>query len=249
MRHITNSLLLGSLFLVLGACSSLTDSSTTNSLSLADELMNGEEIRAIKSRYERFASVCVGDYNNFTQVADLQESGQAAKLPPAASMRQRIATRRVWHNRSDAIWLYSEMYLVDLMEAPVLQKFMAVRRISPDTIEMETFEIPAPDRFINEWQKEPKQRFANLRPSDLIPIEGCLNYFVEEKKGVFQSTQPKDWCEQQVGASKGFKENIRYAPEQMLLRTFGRDAKGQEMWAEFKEHPMIFTREIKEGKQ
>lgn len=244
------TILAGALLLSVWAfssCASLTDGGTSNSTAPTEELMSGEQIRGLKSRYERFAFVCVGDYNNFEQVADLQKTGKAAELPPAANMRQRITTRRVWHSRSDAIWLYSEMYLVDLAEMPVLQKFMAVRRLSPDTIEMETFDIPAPDRFINEWKKAPKERFSNLRPSDLIPLKGCRNYFTEEEKGVFQSTGPSEWCEQEVGNSKAFKENIRYSPQQMLLRTYGRDSKGNELWMEFKENPMIFTREIAES--
>lgn len=249
MRQIILALTLLFTGLIVSSCASLTDGSIASSTVVKKEVLDGNQIRALKSRYDRFASVCIGNYNNFEQVAELKLNGAGAKLPPAATMRQRISTRRVWNDRTDAIWLYSEMYLVDLAEEPVLQKFMAIRRISPDTIEMETFDIPLPSRFINEWRKAPANRFTNLRVSDLIPIEGCLNYFTEQEKGVFQSTEPTVWCEQKVGSSEGFKENIRYTPERMILRTHGRDAKGNTLWKEFKENPLVFAREVEEPKQ
>lgn len=225
------------------ACQPREAGQTTNGTLPSAELLNPEEIVQLESRLMRLTHAMTGDFNNFEQAAKIRRKGLADSYTLGFEEDQRIHTRRVWPNRTDAVWIYSEVILEGMPESPLLQKLMGINKISPDTLAMYTYVLPQAEKYIGEWKKPIEERFATLSPTNLEQMRGCITYLMETQKGTFESVRHEHWCEQRMGKIVKTKEYISYYPERMEVRYDGVDSTGNYIWKDPKDKRLEMLRQ------
>lgn len=242
MRFLLFSLFL-SILLFSTSCQSSGSGQTENSASPDAELLNPKQIIQLESRLMRLGHAMTGDFNNFEQAEVIRSEGLEEEYTLGFAQNQVIHTRRVWPRRTDAIWLYSEVAMAAMEDRPLLQKLMGIRKISPDTLAMYTYILPKPQNRIGEWKKPIEERFANISPTNLKRRTGCVTFLVETEKGVFESINKGNWCEQPMGRVVKVREYVSYHPSGMQVRYEGVDAEGEYIWNDPEGKKMELKRE------
>lgn len=183
---------------------------------------------------EALATRLVGSYSS---------SGQAAADPEFRDIRLEMV--RIWSDRDDGPWLYIEQAAAGSLEQPYRQRIYRLQASSDPTraegtIESHVFELPGdPLLFAGAW-RDP-QRFAELRPIDLIARNGCTVYLEEASDGSwFGGTDGTNCASSLRGAAYATSE-VDIVGDTMRTWDRGFDGDGKQVWGATK-GPYEFVR-------
>lgn len=199
--------------LLFSSCSSTTGSSDSHNY--LKQSMTADEIRQTSNKLERVSNMFIGHFSN---------SNFVEKKNDPTLVEQEVIGVRIWPERSDGIWVYIGWFKPDFTEEALSQGVFKLQRISPDTVGLNYYNLPArEDKYRHEWAK--KAPFQKFKPKDLIFRAGCDQKIVETKDEEYRVLHNPELCATDGDAGIAFiKLDIRLAPEYLDFHTSFCDA-------------------------
>lgn len=176
-----------------------------------------KEYESIKKTLTRFAALMEGDFSNAEQY----------KENPDASVRVNLHVRRIWSERSDAVWLYVEQVSPGMDSEPLSQRIYKITQPSPNIIESEMFYLESMKDHVGAWNLE--KPFQNVKMASLQTLESCTIQ-LERLSNVHFKGNNKD-CVEPLGAQIKYTSlDISIRPNELITLHTGYDKKGGEIF-------------------
>lgn len=119
------------------------------------------EYKDIKKTLSRFAALMEGDFSN----------AQQYKENPEASVRVDMHTRRIWPERSDAVWFYVEQLSPQMPSEPLSQRIYKITQPSPNIVECEMMYFEGMKAYVGDWKKP--NPLSDVKIAQLESLENC----------------------------------------------------------------------------
>ena len=124
----------------------------------------------------------------------------------------RLQMKRIWSDRSDAIWIYVEQAVSSKLDKPYRQRVYKVVPLQDGIIESAVFTFPEPLKYAGDWKKD--EPLINLTPDDLIQRVGCSVYLSKVADGSFVGSTKDKGCESDL-------RNAKYAVSEVIINKDG----------------------------
>ena len=124
----------------------------------------------------------------------------------------RLQMKRIWSDRSDAIWIYVEQAVSSKLDKPYRQRVYKVVPLQDGIIESAVFTFPEPLKYAGDWKKD--EPLINLTPDDLIQRAGCSVYLSKVADGSFVGSTKDKGCESDL-------RNAKYAVSEVIINKDG----------------------------
>lgn len=202
--------------LSLVACSSTQDIERPNYLQAAK---SKEELSKLKNNFNKLVIAIQGHYRNE------QQQKVSAKIP-----KLEMVNTRIFEHKTDETWIYSEVFPSALPDAPFVQNFLRLSRLSRDTFLMEVFTFKddkIAKQHVNAWQRETP--FPNLFKKELRKMQGCDHKLVATQKGFAFVEAEIGYCEaaRLENGVRFTKSNMRVENDRITMKIeFYADDKG-----------------------
>lgn len=162
-------------------------------------------------------------------------AAQAAADPDYRDIRLHMVP--IWTWRNDAIWMYVEQAVAGRMDAPYRQRVYRLTR-SGTALESAVYSLPEPEKYIGCWRDV--RFFGGLKPSDLLPREGCASRLELHGDRFVGGTVGRECVSSLHGAAYATSEVLLTA-DRMESWDRGFSAEGEHIWGAEK-GPYIFDR-------
>jgi CpeT protein len=124
----------------------------------------------------------------------------------------RLQMKRIWSDRSDAIWLYVEQAVSSKLDKPYRQRVYKVLPATDGIIESAVFTFPDPLKYAGDWKKD--EPLNDLTPADLIQRVGCSVFLKKSDDGSFIGSTKDKGCESDL-------RNAKYASSEVVINKEG----------------------------
>ena len=140
--------------------------------------------------------------------------------------------KRIWHQRTDGIWIYAEQASATSADKPYRQRVYRLTQLSDGSIESAVFTFPDPLKYAGEWKND--NPLEDLNPSKLTQRTGCSVFLVKNDDGSFSgSTKGKD-CESELRNAKYATSEVTINKERMISWDRGFNDSGEQVWGAVK---------------
>jgi CpeT protein len=123
-----------------------------------------------------------------------------------------LQMKRVWADRSDAIWIYVEQAVSSKLDKPYRQRVYRVLPLKDGTIESAVFTFSDPLKYAGDWKKD--EPLLELTPADLIQRVGCSVFLSKAADGSFVGSTRDKGCESDL-------QNAKYAMSEVVINSEG----------------------------
>lgn len=140
--------------------------------------------------------------------------------------------KRMWHQRTDDIWIYVEQAVASSSDKPYRQRVYRLTQLSDGSIESAVFTFPEPLQYAGEWKNE--NPLDDVNPSTLTQRTGCSVFLVKNDDGSFTgSTKAKD-CESELRNGKYATSEVTIKKDGMISWDRGFNDSGEQVWGAVK---------------
>ena len=163
---------------------------------------------------------------------------QASRGPRTPSMQMNQA--RIWSEKTDGIWLYSELLLVDGDKERVMHQLIYRAQDDPSGgILIDSFRFPGDaSRFVGAWTDP--DLFDRVDSFSLKPEAGCAMKLRRMAGGGFKGATLGENCRTARGGASRLNETLTIGSLEILYGLEGFDENGRRIFGS--EEPMTFTR-------
>jgi len=140
----------------------------------------------------------------------------------------RLQMKRVWSDRSDAIWLYVEQAVSSKLDKPYRQRVYKVLPPKDGIIESAVFTFPDPLKYAGDWKKD--EPLIDLTPADLIQRVGCSVFLSKVDDGSFVGSTRDKGCESDLRNAKYAMSEVVINKEGMKSWDRGFNDKDEQVW-------------------
>ena len=159
-------------------------------------------------------------------VGIMDTTAQAIRDPEAPKVRMTTCRVEIL-GKLDAVYLYQEQALVESLDRPYRQRFLAIRLTdTPPTVESEALKITKPDKLIGVCDQEPNLR--QISPS-LLGESPCSVYLKPKEEGYIGITQAEG-CPTNIRGAVKITNTIILHQQGMDTWDRGFDAAGNQVW-------------------
>lgn len=136
--------------------------------------------------------------------------------------------KRMWHQRTDGIWIYAEQASASAADKPYRQRVYRLTQLSDGSFESAVFTFPDPLKYAGEWKNE--NPLEDLDPSKLSLRKGCSVFLRKNDDGSFKgSTKGKD-CESELLNAKYASSDVIIKKDAMISWDRGFNDKDEQVW-------------------
>lgn len=136
--------------------------------------------------------------------------------------------KRMWHQRTDGIWIYAEQASASAADKPYRQRVYRLTQLSDGSFESAVFTFPDPLKYAGEWKNE--NPLEDLDPSKLSLRKGCSVFLRKNDDGSFKgSTKGKD-CESELRNAKYAASDVIIKKDAMISWDRGFNDKDEQVW-------------------
>ncbi len=136
--------------------------------------------------------------------------------------------KRMWHQRTDGIWIYAEQASASAADKPYRQRVYRLTQLSDGSFESAVFTFPDPLKYAGEWKNE--NPLEDLNPSKLALKKGCSVFLRKNDDGSFKgSTKGKD-CESELRNAKYASSDVIIKKDAMISWDRGFNDKDEQVW-------------------
>lgn len=136
--------------------------------------------------------------------------------------------KRMWHQRTDGIWIYAEQASASAADKPYRQRVYRLTQLSDGSFESAVFTFPDPLKYAGEWKNE--NPLEDLNPSKLSLRKGCSVFLRKNDDGSFKgSTKGKD-CESELRNAKYAASDVIIKKDAMISWDRGFNDKDEQVW-------------------
>lgn len=139
----------------------------------------------------------------------------------------RLHMVRIWHSRSDAIWLYVEQAMESAPCKPYRQRIYRVTERPSGEVVSQVYELPDAAAFICAWATP--ERFDSLEPAKLTEREGC-RITLWKKNGVWSGSTDGQSCLSSLRGATYATSEVRLASDRIETWDRGFDAQEKQVW-------------------
>ena len=140
----------------------------------------------------------------------------------------RLAMRRIWHQRSDGIWMYVEQAVGTRRDAPYRQRIYRLHRIGGGLFESLVFELPDPEAAIGKWSSP--RWFNAWDPTDLKLLPGCGVVLRKLDADTFAGSTLGDQCKRTFRGAAYATSEVTVTKDAVRSWDRGFDEKAQHVW-------------------
>ena len=147
---------------------------------------------------------------------------------------------RIWDDRNDGIWLYSELIGSGGEGRPLHQVVYRVNDDLAGGIVIESYRLPGnPGRFLGDWQAP--RAFNVIEPMNLNPQPGCRINLKRDARGGLSGAGSGTACSSSLPESRYQQTKLDIGPLEIKLWLMGFEESGRQVFA-LGEDGMIFSR-------
>lgn len=140
----------------------------------------------------------------------------------------RLHMKRVWTDRTDAIWLYVEQAVAKSQDKPYRQRVYRLTKVGYNLFESEIYELKEPLRFAGEWKKDVP--LAGLTPDSLTTKGGCAVTLKKVAEGVYSGSTDGEKCLSGWRGAKYATSIVTIIPGGMISWDRGYDENDNYLW-------------------
>lgn len=193
------------LLIILTACK--VEQKNTDLPDYTASMKTSAELSGMKNNFKKYLFTITGRFES-----EAKESDKAAR---------EMVVRRIFTNKTDEVWTYTEVFLKELPEQPFIQLFHRHERLSRDTFRVEIYTLAQPEnltKYVNEWKKP--QPFPALSPRALQALPGCPYRVVNQNDAYFETLVEEEVnCVTPLGGGIHYsKSNLQYHDDHVLLK-------------------------------
>lgn len=144
----------------------------------------------------------------------------------------RLHMKKIWHGRTDGIWLYVEQAVAQSEDKPYRQRIYRVDQMKDGSFVSEVYTIEDPLRFAGAWKNE--TLLENLSPDSLSLKEGCAVYLTLADNGSFIGGTRGDGCASDLRGAAYATSEVIINEEGLLTWDRGFDRDGNQVWGAVK---------------
>lgn len=184
-----------------------------------EKTKSANEIRAIENKMERLYYTICGEFSNKKFASSTED--------PMLAIEQELIAIPIWTERKNEHWIYLGWFKHGQPEHALVELILHLKKQNRDTFRLDQYLLPKmdnPNHYNLEWQKP--HPFRDLRPKDLVLLEGCYNLIVETEPYAFHQLSHDNPCEYFVSdAIRYFDYECKYTPESVtdMSRYFDKD--------------------------
>jgi hypothetical protein len=139
---------------------------------------------------------------------------------------------RIWHDRSDGVWLYVEQAVASAADRPYRQRVYHLRRVGEDLFASSVFTFDEPLERAGAWREE--SPLADLSPDDLKPRVDCTIYLKLRPNGKFEGSTLGRLCSSHLRGSTWASSEVVIGPNGVVSWDRGWDDSGTQKWGSVK---------------
>lgn len=149
---------------------------------------------------------------------------------------------RIWHDRTDGIWLYIEQAAGWALDRPYRQRVYHLTEVAPDAWVSAIHLLPAEDplEFAGAWADP--SRFDGLSPDDAPLREGCAIRLSRDAEGTFTGRTDGNGCGSSLGGAAYATSAVLITDAMLLSWDRGWSADVEQVWGA-EVGPYLFERQ------
>jgi hypothetical protein len=151
----------------------------------------------------------------------------------------RLEMVRIWHDRTDGIWLYVEQAAANRLQEPYRQRVYRLTQLGPDLFESRVFSLEDPLRHAGVW-REPEP-LSDLEPAALVPRHGCAVLLRLQPDGSYAGSTLGSLCQSSLRGASCATSEVRVTADEIRSWDRGFDAAGRQVWGAQK-GPYLFRK-------
>ena len=165
---------------------------------------------------------------------------QAQTSRDSQAPRMQMNQARIWPERTDGIWLYSELLVLNGKDKRVMHQLIYRAQDDPSGgILIDSYLFPGdPTRFTGAW-KDP-ELFDRVDSFSLKPEAGCAMRLRRLPGGRFKGATLGEDCRTSRGGAQRLEETLTIGSLEILYGLEGFDRNGRTIFGSSK--PLVFTR-------
>lgn len=140
----------------------------------------------------------------------------------------RLHMARVWHERSDGIWLYVEQAMAGRRAKPYRQRVYRLTESGDGSFESAVFLLPDPLRFAGAWRRP--GMLNGLTPDSLTPRTGCSIRMVRTGPFSFSGGTTGRGCPSELRGAAYATSEVSMSAGRMVTWDRGFDSTGTQVW-------------------
>jgi hypothetical protein len=184
-------------------------------------------------------SSCSGDSNdnNARMESDLSRlvswmtgsfSSQEQSQKDSSYFDIRLEMVPIWHQRSDAHWLYIEQAAATSLDRPYRQRVYRLTQIDDSTFQSRVYTFNDPSRFVGAWKGEiPLHDFS---PDSLIERYGCDIILHKDGDTAFIGSTVGKNCSSDLRGAAYATSEVRITADMLFSWDRGFDASDNQVW-------------------
>ncbi|MBE2257148.1 MAG: chromophore lyase CpcT/CpeT [Ignavibacteria bacterium] len=139
----------------------------------------------------------------------------------------RLQMKRIWADRTDAIWIYVEQATAEAQDKPYRQRIYKVTKVDDNLFQSEVFVMNEPLRFAGAYKDE--LLLGSLTPDSLINRTGCA-VFLSYTEGKYSGgTESKD-CPSDLRGAKYATSDVIITSNSIISWDKGFDENDKQVW-------------------
>lgn len=140
--------------------------------------------------------------------------------------------KRMWHQRTDGIWIYAEQASASAADKPYRQRVYRLTQLSDGSFESAVFTFPDPLKYAGEWKNE--NPLEDLNPSKLSLRKGCSVFLRKNDDGSFKGSSKGKDCESELRNAKYASSDVIIKKDAMISWDRGFNDKDEQVWGAVK---------------
>ncbi|MFA5010498.1 MAG: chromophore lyase CpcT/CpeT [Ignavibacteria bacterium] len=136
--------------------------------------------------------------------------------------------KRMWHDRTDGIWIYAEQASVSSADKPYKQRIYRLTQLPDGSFESAVFTFPDPLKYAGDWKSE--KPLENLNPSNLTQRKGCSVFMRKNDDGSFTGSTKGKNCESDLRSAKYATSEVIIKKDAMISWDRGFNEKDEQVW-------------------
>ena len=136
--------------------------------------------------------------------------------------------KRMWHERTDGIWIYAEQASASSADKPYRQRVYRLTQLPDGSFESAVFTFPDPLKYAGDWKSD--KPLEDLNPSKLSPRTGCSVLLVKNDDGSFTGSTKGKGCESDLRSAKYATSVVTITKDEMISWDRGFNDNDQQVW-------------------
>ena len=169
-----------------------------------------------------------GDLESLTGLMTGHFSSEAQSQQDSAYYNISLIMHLIWEGDKKVRWLYVEQAVAAMKDKPYRQRVYRISKGKKGSFESRVYELPDPDSYIQAWQTP--ERFADLKPDQLILREGCSVYLKLQDSGCYEGSTKAKECASTLRGATYATSIVEVCEGQITSWDQGWDASNEQVW-------------------